>query len=70
MTRIPRTTRGYSQGTGFWRVSAMFDDGESMTANEVIENEYPSHSCVLGPDGEPLEYEPRARIGFVLGARK
>lgn len=66
MTRVPRTARGYSPGIGISRVRAMYYDGDAMTADEIIEGDYPSHSCILGPDGMPLEYEPRPRIGFVL----
>ena len=35
-------------------------------ADTVHENDYPTHSPVLGPDGRPLRYEPRLRMGFAL----
>lgn len=35
-------------------------------ADHVFEQDYPTHSPVLGPDGAQLRYEPRQPIGFDL----
>lgn len=39
-------------------------DGE-CGGYEVTATDHPTHSPLLGPDGQPLEYEP-IRIGFDL----
>ena len=39
------------------------------SASLNFESDYPTHSCVLGADGMPLEYEPRPTIGFDLTPR-
>lgn len=39
-------------------------------ADTVHECEYPTHSPIIGPDGAPLQYEPRPPIGFDLTGRK
>lgn len=38
----------------------------SVFADTVFEDDCPTHSPILGPDGLPLEYEPRQPIGFDL----
>lgn len=46
------------------------DDGEQgIFADTVYEKKRPTHSHLLGPDGEPLMYEQR-RIGFDLTPKK
>lgn len=35
-------------------------------AGEVFEREYDAASALLGPDGEPLKYRQRPRLGFDL----
>ncbi len=35
-------------------------------ADLILEAERPSTSGLLGPDGRPLSYEPRQRVGFDL----
>ena len=62
--RIARTTRGYRAASTVW------DFDTSYTADTVYEQDYPDTSSVLGPDGEPLQYEPRQAIGFALGSAK
>lgn len=58
--RVPRTVRGWA---------AIADDDYGITADEVFVTELPTHSCVLGPDGEPIEYEPPPAFGFELRRR-
>jgi len=41
----------------------------AMMADTVHEGSYPTHSRILGPDGKPLEYEPRPAMGFDLRRR-
>lgn len=66
MNRIPRTPRGYL---------TLWYDGEEleqvgMLNMTVHEGDYPTHSTVLGPDGEPYEYEAKAPIGFDMRGSK
>lgn len=35
-------------------------------ADHVFEQEYDSCSKLLGPDGKPLNYQPRQKLGFDL----
>jgi|GEM_PF-5350308 len=35
-------------------------------ADQVFEDDRPTESAILGPDGRPLKYEPRQRVGFDL----
>lgn len=38
-------------------------------ADEVHEQERPTHSQLLGPDGKPLQYAPPQPVGFDLRKR-
>lgn len=58
--RIPRTARA---NRAVWIEEP--DYGEQFGfADTIHERDYPTHSSVLGPDGQPLEYEPRPPMGF------
>ncbi|MFG6637351.1 hypothetical protein ACGYJ8_15435 [Sulfitobacter sp. 1A12126] len=39
-------------------------------ADQVFEDDRPTESAILGPDGRPLQYEPRRRVGFDLRPSK
>lgn len=39
---------------------------QAAFADHVHAGEYPTHSPILGPDGRPLQYEPRQPLGFDL----
>ena len=41
-------------------------DPDAFYANVVLEGDRPTSSKLLGPDGKPLKYETRSRIGFDL----
>lgn len=62
MTRIPRTRLGYQPRALAWTEWG----GHHPVADTVEVGDYPTHSPVLGPDGSPLEYEPRQPVGFDL----
>ena len=47
-----------------------FDGVRIQVASEVVESERPAYSQLLGPDGHPLQYEPRMRIGFDLSVKR
>ena len=66
MGRIPRTPRSFAPIRSDWIDT---DQLVPDMPREVIESDYPTHSCVLGADGMPLEYEPRPTIGFDLTPR-
>ncbi|MFT6456489.1 hypothetical protein [Pseudophaeobacter arcticus] len=36
----------------------------------VYETEQPTHSTLLGPNGEPLAYRPRPKVGFDLAPKQ
>lgn len=38
-------------------------------ADQVIVSDYPTHSPVLGPNGDALMYEPREPMGFKVSKR-
>lgn len=67
MIKVPRSASGYR------RVRPARADYEWYEADggtiQVHEDEWPTHSPILGPDGEPLEYEPKPTIGFDLRRR-
>ena len=64
--RIPRTSRAYRPRCDVW---AFDRDGDAYPfADLAIVADVPSHSPVLGPDGQPLEYEPPEPAGFRLTA--
>lgn len=42
-----------------------WDDGHRF-AKTVYEREHYKESLLLGPDGKPLRYEPRQKLGFDL----
>lgn len=58
--KIKRTAFGFTS----IRADADEDWSGRCAGHEVYESDLPTHSPVLGPDGQPLEYEPRATIGF------
>lgn len=37
-----------------------------LYADHIFEQEYDSRSKLLGPDGKPLNYQPRQKLGFDL----
>ena len=39
-------------------------------ADTAMVDDYPTHSPVLGPDGQALQYEPRPSMGFDLKPRQ
>jgi hypothetical protein len=39
-------------------------------AGQAVCNEYPTHSNLLGPNGSPLQYEPRDPVGFDLRRKR
>lgn len=42
-------------------------DGQTHNgAENVYEPDLPTHSQLLGPDGNPLPYAPKPRLGFDL----
>ena len=47
-----------------WGEQGVFAD----VAHEA--DEKPTHSQILGPDGQPLKYEQSPRLGFDLSPRK
>jgi hypothetical protein len=65
MTRIKRTPLSYQPRSVDW-VSCPWTGDPGAFADVVISKDYPTHSPVLGPDGLPLEYEPRPAMGFDL----
>jgi len=66
MTRIKRTPLANSPKAATW-VTDFLGDAHGF-ADLVHEGEFPTHSPVLGPDGRPLQYEPRQPIGFAIGS--
>lgn len=60
--RIPRTAAA-------WVSDPWWDGAAHPVADHGHSGEYPTHSRLLGPDGRPLEYEPRPRLGFDLSPR-
>lgn len=67
MPRIPRTALGYRPRAAAW--VADLDSNTFPLAEEVEVTDLPTHSPVLGPDGHPIEYEPRTPVGFDLRPR-
>lgn len=66
---IKRTAFAYRRRASIWIEEP--DTGEgAYFADEVYEEDWPTHSPVLGPDGYPLEYEPRQSMGFDLRKRE
>lgn len=68
MKPIKRTPLGYTP-----RLSPVFttyDEEGGVYASTVHVEEYPTHSPVLGPDGENLAYEPRMTPGFDLRRKR
>lgn len=66
---IKRTALSYRRKASVWIEEP--DTGEgAYFANEVYDKDLPTHSPVLGPDGFPLEYEPRQPMGFDLRKRE
>lgn len=43
---------------------------EHRFADEVFETKHHTESLLLGPDGRPLRYAPRQKLGFDLRPRK
>lgn len=39
-------------------------------ADHIFEQEYDSRSKLLGPDGKPLAYQPRQKLGFDLRSKQ
>jgi hypothetical protein len=56
----PRATVWISDPISRWDPDAPYSDTAYVA-------DYPTHSQVFGPDGRPLEYEPRQKVGFDLG---
>jgi len=65
--KIKRTNRANT--ATFWISDPWGEYSSSPFASQVNEGEYPSNSNILGPDGKPLQYEQRQKIGFDLSAR-
>lgn len=66
--KIPRTDLGHRQRASVW----IYEDdvGHSVPLVETCHaGDYPTHSPVLGPDGEALEYQGRPAIGFDMTPR-
>jgi hypothetical protein len=63
MSNEPRATVWVSDPVSQWDPAAPYSD----TAHVA---DYPTHSPVLGPNGRPLRYEERQRVGFNLTATK
>lgn len=52
------------------RPSANFDHWYEANQSITVDDfEYPTHSKLLGPNGQPLAYEPRQKMGFDLSKR-
>lgn len=51
-------------------VSDPWERTSHFFADHVFEQEYDSQSRLLGPDGRPLNYEPRQPLGFDLKGAK
>ena len=70
MTKIKRTPYANEPRAASWVASPMFGwDAATPFADTAFEQDYPSHSPVLGPDGQPLAYEAREPLGFNLRKR-
>lgn len=68
--RIPRTQSSYRRIRAISIHDPDGNEGAHEFADTVYEDDCPTHSLVLGPDGWPLEYEPKQEIGFVLPHRE
>ena len=44
--------------------------GAAGHVDQVVVAEYPTHSPLLGPDGQRLQYAPKQPLGFDLRSRK
>lgn len=63
---IKRTVLSNRPKAAAWVSDPWFGHGTHGFAEVVMSNDYPTHSAVLGPDGKPLEYEPRPAMGFAI----
>jgi len=63
LSEIERTERGYSVIRDPWN-----EYGEQPYADIAIQEERPTHSNVLGPDGLPYKYK-QFEFGFNLTAK-
>lgn len=61
---IPRTPRGFTV------ISDPWGPDTAPVPDTVHCADYPTHSPVLGPDGNPLKYEPRPPAGFDLRPKR
>lgn len=67
--KIKRTAASYRRESAAW-VADPWNTGDAYPfADQVFAGEFHTHSPVLGPDGNHLEYEPLPKIGFDLRAR-
>lgn len=62
--KIPRTARANRSLDDDW-----WNEAPEISTT-VHEGDYPAYSCVLGPDGNPLEYEARTPLGFDTRPRR
>ena len=60
-TKLAETPHGAAWFHDYW--------GSYGYADTAFTGDYPTHSPVLGPNGQPLAYEPRQTFGFDLTGR-
>lgn len=66
---IKRTAYANTPRGAAW-VASPWQEGAHGFADQVHAEDYPTHSPVLGANGQPLEYEPRQPLGFDLSGRR
>jgi hypothetical protein len=69
MTTIRRTPLADAPHSAAWVSDPWGGHPAAGFADQVHEADRPTHSPVLGPDGRPLRYEARPRLGFDLTLR-
>ena len=64
--KIKRTQYANQSRSTVWVSDPLGEFGALPMSDTAHVNEYPTHSCVLGPDGLHLQYEEKKPIGFDL----